>query len=94
MEAENSREMIEHLAEIEHERWAHWQSYLHQQGVLNDDGSLTLPAELVSRWTRLINTPYPDLTQEERESDREQVRRYLPAILDLVGGKGSGGGSE
>lgn len=29
-----------------------------------------------------MNTPYSALSEEEKESDREQVRRYLPIITD------------
>lgn len=73
-------DLLEQLAAIEHERWCHWQRYMHEKAHRNDDGSLTLPATLVSRWERLMYTPYSMLTDEERESDREQVRRYLPIL--------------
>lgn len=76
--------MAEALAEIEHERWAHWQSYVHSKGQRQDDGSLLLPPELVSRWDRLIATPFRDLTEAERSSDHEQVSRYLPLIRKVV----------
>jgi hypothetical protein len=75
-------DLLEQLAAIEHERWSHWQRYMHEKAHRNDDGSLTLPADLVSRWERLMCTPYSQLTEEERESDREQVRRYI-SILQL-----------
>lgn len=68
---------LERLAAIEHERWAHWQKYLHQQCKRLADGSLVIPAELVVRWTRQIETAYADLSEVEKESDREQVRRYF-----------------
>lgn len=71
---------IEDLAAVEHERWAHWQRYVHSVAERRADGSLILPAELVERWERQIATPYAELTEAERESDREQVRRYLPAL--------------
>lgn len=73
-------DFLERLAAIEHERWAHWQRYMHDKASRNEDGSLTLPADLVARWERLIVTPYSDLTEAERESDRDQVRRYLPLV--------------
>ena len=75
--------LVERLAAIEHERWAHWQRYMHGQGVRQPDGSLLLPAHLVQRWERQIDTPYEALTDAEKESDREQVRRYLPILTDL-----------
>jgi hypothetical protein len=73
-------ELMEKLAAIEHERWAHWQQYMHDQSQRADDGSLIIPAQLAQRWQTQIETPYEDLTESEKESDREQVRRYLPII--------------
>lgn len=72
--------LINELAAIEHERWSHWQRYMHSKGVRQADGSLALPAELVKRWERQAATAYGDLTDKEQESDREQVNRYLPII--------------
>lgn len=77
-------EAIDRLAAVEHERWAHWQQYMHDQCERRDDGSLVIPARLVSRWEEQIRTPYVELSAEEQESDREQVRRYLPAVIDLL----------
>ncbi len=76
--------LIDKLAAIEHQRWAHWQRYLHDQGVRLADGSLVLPARLVEKWDRQIETDYKDLAEREKESDREQVRRYLPIIASVV----------
>lgn len=73
--------MLEALAAIEHERWSHWQRYMHDRATVQCDGSLLFPAELVRRWERLIATPYAALSEAEKESDREQVRRYLPMIV-------------
>lgn len=43
-----------------------------------------IPAHLVDRWESQMNTPYSALSEEEKESDREQVRRYLPIIADAL----------
>jgi hypothetical protein len=83
--AEQDSGLLEELASIEHERWSHWQRYMHEKASRNSDGSLTISADLVARWERLISTPYAQLTDEERESDREQVRRYLPVIAKAFG---------
>ncbi len=77
-------DLIERLAEIEHERWAHWQRYVHDQCERLEDGSLVIPANLVSRWEHQIATSYASLSESEKESDRAQVRRYLPAIADAL----------
>lgn len=76
--------LVEELAALEHERWAHWQRYLHNQGYRGSDGALVLPAALVERWERQIATAYSDLSEQEKESDREQVQRYLPLILEAL----------
>jgi len=81
--AEALESILEELATIEHERWSTWQAHLHSQGLRQPDGSLVLPAELVARWERQIRTPYDQLTDAEKESDRDQVRRYLPTIEEL-----------
>jgi len=75
-------QLLEKLAALEHERWSHWQRYMHGKGQRQPDGSLLIPAELVARWDAQINTPYPALDEKTKESDREQVRRYLPLIAD------------
>lgn len=77
---------MEKLAAVEHERWAHWQRYMHAKGSRLEDGSLVLPADLVERWERQMETSYDSLPDEEKESDRDQVRRYLPVVSDLLDG--------
>ena len=79
-----SEAVLNSLAAIEHERWAHWQKYLHEQCEPQDDGSLRIPAELVARWKRQLETPFAELPDSEQESDREQVLRYLPTVVDVL----------
>lgn len=80
-------ELLETLASIEHERWAHWQRYLHSQCTpVGNDGALLIPSDLVQRWEAQMKTPYSHLTEEQKESDRQQVRRYLPVIVEVLGG--------
>ncbi len=80
-------DLIEELAAFEHERWAHWQRYMHSKGIPQPDGSLLLPAEIVTRWQRQLDTKYADLDDKQKESDREQVRRYLPLITSALEGR-------
>lgn len=79
--------LLEELAAIEHERWSHWQRYLHDQCAPGPDGSLIIPGDQARRWSTQMNTPYSRLPDDQRDSDREQVRRYLPIIartLDIA----------
>lgn len=75
---------IDRLAAVEHERWAHWQQYVHNHCERREDGSLLIPSELVSHWERQIRKGYAELSPEEQESDREQVRRYLPTLIEIL----------
>ena len=82
---DDTREALtELLAAAEHERWAHWQRYLHGRCVRQPDGGLLIPSDLVERWERQMETPYPELPEEERKSDRELVERLLPEIEAIL----------
>ena len=72
-------DVFEKLADIEHQRWAGWQKYLHSK-CTKDRGSLTIPAGYVFHLERLIKTSYDNLTEKEKESDRDEVRKYWPLI--------------
>lgn len=70
----------EDLAEYAHNCWSRWMRHLFGKGAKNPDGSLTLPKEVVERWLRQMNTPYPELTAEDRVSDQNEAHK----ILDIV----------
>jgi len=74
------KEIIEHCADLEHQRWAKWQVYLYSKCKRVDDG-LLIPMEALSHWQRQINTDYKDLTEKEKDSDREQVYPYLKYLI-------------
>lgn len=76
-------ELIEGLAAIEHERWSNWQQWVHTRGYWQN-GDLCLAEERVSAWERQIATPYADLSEPEKQSDREQVDRYWPLFVGFV----------
>lgn len=73
-------EFIEQLANIEHIRWVKWQKYLHSVCQENKDGSLTISENSVNRWNRQIETPYTELSEKEKESDRKEVYKTLAEI--------------
>jgi len=77
-------EILENLAALEHARWAHWQRYVHASGQNMPDGSIIIPPILVHRWEAQISKTYSQLTESEKESDREQVRKYLPLIAEAL----------
>lgn len=73
-------ELIEALADLEHERWSGWEKYRstarteeHPNGEMN-----------VDRWVRQRRTAYANLSEEEKQSDRDQVMKTL-AVLERFG---------
>lgn len=68
---------LELHASVEHEIWSHWMRYMFSTGKMNSDGSWTMPREKVERWTRQMNMPYSELSEEEKESDRKQVLKHI-----------------
>jgi hypothetical protein len=79
-----SEKTVERLAAIEHDRWASWQRYVHDHCQRLDGEALVIPADLAARWEVQIRTPYAELSEQEKESDREQVQRYLPTIIEAL----------
>jgi len=73
-------ELVEALADKEHDSWSRWMDYLFSKGQLHSDGSFTIEAASVERWRRQAETPYVALTEREKDSDRSEVRRILPII--------------
>jgi hypothetical protein len=48
-----------------------------------------LPADVIARWERQIDTSYDELTEKEKMSDREQVNKYWPLIAAFFDGDGT-----
>ena len=79
-------ELIEQLADKEHESWSRWMRFVFtSRATRNDDGSVTIPAELVERWWRQVQTPYAKLSDVEKQSDRDEVAHILPIIQRYAG---------
>lgn len=81
----------EALAEYAHEAWSGWMKYMFSKGILLNEQWMTpqpgeknikllLPEWAVERWTRQANTPYADLPESEKESDRLEADRMIEII--------------
>lgn len=77
-------ELIEVLAKVEHDRWAAWMNHQFNQGKFNEDGTWTMPKWAVRRWQGQAVEPYETLTEDEKESDRREVRKTLKAMTDFA----------
>lgn len=72
-----STELREDLAELAHTQWAGWMWYLFSESQFNEDGTVTIPARAVDRWTRQVRTPYTELSEQEKASDRVEADKIL-----------------
>ncbi len=81
--------LIEALSDKEHEGWSHWMRYLFSTCDKAADGSLIIPAALVKRWQRQIDTSYAQLSEREKQSDRNEVAHILPLIHAFCQHQGS-----
>jgi hypothetical protein len=61
------------LAELEHQQWSHWTSYMLDN----------LNPENPERWRIQLNTPYIMLSSKEKEGDIEWADKILK-ILDKL----------
>jgi hypothetical protein len=68
-------ELMEILAAIEHERWSGWMRWMFDNWT----------DENIARWKTQMVTPYCDLPEYSKESDRKEVRKTLEAIKQHLG---------
>jgi hypothetical protein len=74
------QELIEQLADAEHASWSRWMDYLFSKCSFASDGAAMIPSELAARWNRQMCTLYAELTEREKQSDRDEVAHILPII--------------
>ena len=72
---------VEQGANLEHERWVRWQRWCHK--VLRENCPSPELERVLARWDRQIKTKYKDLSEQEKESDRKEVRKYTLLISNL-----------
>jgi len=73
MKKEN-KSLREELAELEHEQWAHWTRYMldnltHQNKI---------------RWAVQLATPYSQLSEKEKDSDRIWADKVLEIFKEKI----------
>ena len=81
MEKEKLREM---LANYSHDAWSQWMKYLFKNGTFNDDGTFTIPGWATHRWSVQSATPYKNLTEKEKDSDRKEADMMIEIFNNAV----------
>jgi hypothetical protein len=71
----------EDLAAYAHEAWSGWMKYLLSKCKTGPDGSFIIPEEFAQRWMRQMGTPYKDLPEGEKKSDREEAVKMQKIFL-------------
>ena len=66
------KKILEELSDLEHKQWSHWTKYM-----LNN-----LTDENIDTWKKQIKTDYEDLSEKEKDSDREWARKVLKIVED------------
>jgi hypothetical protein len=66
---------LEEKAAKQHEVWSHWMKYLFET-CGKWENEVVIPSDLVKKWERQMNTEYKDLTEKEKQSDRDIVTKF------------------
>jgi len=78
-------DMRELLAEYAHDAWAGWMRFLFEASFNDVNGTVVIPACLVSRWKRQCSTSYLELPEEEKQSDRDEADRIIGIVESARG---------
>jgi len=80
-----NQKLREELAAYAHNAWSGWMKYMFGKSVENEDGSVTIPADLVRRWKRQSETRYVDLLEKEKKSDLEEADKMIYIFINWGG---------
>jgi len=72
--------MREKLASLQHDIWTHWMHYLFSCCNKTNNGHYWIPKDKVTHWKRQMSFKYDNLTEREKESDRDQADKILKLL--------------
>lgn len=73
-------DLLERTAAREHEKWADYMRYFLGNLLSDQEGRLIIPAAYVKALMTLTDTSYHDLSEDQKENDREEARKTLAVI--------------
>ncbi len=77
--------LVEAFANLAHEQWSGWMKYMFSKGPRRFDGTWVMSHSLRTRWERQMNTPYEELSEKEKESDRVEAKRMIEVFREWEG---------
>lgn len=80
-----SDELREQLAAYAHEAWSGWMRYMFSKTETSErffsgETVVVIPRWAVERWQRQMSTPYADLPEAEKKSDRKEADEILAIV--------------
>lgn len=83
-----SNALREAVAAVMHDVWAHWMKYLFSRCKrLHGEDLRVIPNHQRLAWKRQMNTPYNKLTEDEKDSDRDQAEKVLAVVKAALCGE-------
>lgn len=77
-------ELREALAALEHDRWSGWMKYQFSCRAPGDfTYTWTVPLDKLERWRRQMKTPYHELSEQEKNSDRAEADRTIELLRKI-----------
>lgn len=75
---------LEAFADIAHNQWCGWMTFLFSVSKKNEDGTVTIPAGFVERWESQIKRSYNELSEIEKQSDRDEALKYINEFMKII----------
>ncbi len=75
----DDKDLRDKIGALTHEQWSGWMKYLFSKCHKIGD-KIIIPDWAIKRWNRQIDTPYFELTEEEKESDRIEADKFIEAL--------------
>lgn len=72
-------ELLDKMTKSQYIRWAAWAEAMSSYDENPETHQYEIPPDIKAKWKGLLNTPYEDLTEDEKE----QLRRLAKKRLDL-----------
>lgn len=80
----DKQELIEALADAEHSSWSRWMAWFFEGCKEQEDGSLSIASDYVAALKKQIAMPYAELSEREKQLDRDEVAHILPIIREYA----------
>lgn len=69
--------LVEVIADFMHEQWSHWMKYQFSQMKWRSDDLFSMDINQFHHWKRQMEIPYAELSEKEKDSDREWAIKLL-----------------